>query len=43
MIHSDTYIASIPKGLGLFAKRHFKRGEILWIADNIDVKIPLSD
>ncbi|MFC5408466.1 SET domain-containing protein [Larkinella bovis] len=43
MIHPDTYINVTPKGLGLFAKRRFERGAILWIADDIDAKIPLSD
>jgi SET domain-containing protein len=31
------------KGLGLFAKRKFNKGEILWIIDDNDVKIPLTD
>lgn len=43
MIHPDTYIKPTPKGLGLFAKRRFERGSILWIADDIDVKIPLAE
>ena len=42
MIHPDTYIAKTTKGIGVFAKRKFKKGEILWITDDIDVKIPLS-
>lgn len=42
MIHPDTYIKPTPKGLGLFAKRRFERGTILWIADDIDAKIPLA-
>ena len=42
MIHPDTYIAKTPKGIGVFAKRKFKRGEILWILDDIDLKIPLA-
>jgi len=42
MIHPDTYVRpTSKKGLGLFAKRKFRRGEILWIADDFDVKIPL--
>lgn len=41
MIHPDTYIAKTNKGIGVFAKRKFSRGEILWITDEIDVKIPL--
>ena len=41
MIHPDTYIKTTPKGLGLFAKRRFERGEILWIIDDIDAKLPL--
>lgn len=43
MIHPDTYLKRTPKGLGLFAKRRFERGTILWIADDIDAKIPLVD
>ncbi|MFD2573079.1 SET domain-containing protein [Spirosoma soli] len=43
MIHPDTYLKNTPKGLGLFAKRRFERGTILWIADDIDARIPLSD
>jgi hypothetical protein len=42
MIHPQTYIRSTPKGLGLFAKKTFKRGEILWIIDDFDLKIPLG-
>lgn len=41
MIHPDTYVQNTPKGLGLFAKRRFQRGEILWIIDDIDLKMPL--
>lgn len=43
MVHPDTCVQSTLKGLGLFAKRTFKRGEILWIADDFDIKIPLQD
>jgi hypothetical protein len=43
MVHPDTYIKPTPKGLGLFAKRRFERGSIIWIADDADVKIPLAD
>lgn len=42
MIHPDTYVKETNKGLGLFARRRFDRGEILWIIDDIDAKIPLS-
>ena len=42
MIHPDTYIAGTAKGIGVFAKRKFKKGEILWIIDDIDAKIPMS-
>ena len=41
MIHPDTYVSNTSKGFGLFANRRFRRGEILWIADDIDAKIPL--
>ncbi|WP_158600297.1 SET domain-containing protein [Fibrisoma montanum] len=41
MIHPDTYVQLTPKGLGLFAKKRFLRGEILWIIDDIDLKMPL--
>ena len=41
MIHPDTYVSNTSKGFGLFAKRRFHRGEILWISDDIDAKIPL--
>lgn len=43
MIHPDTYVKNTHKGLGLFTKRPFKRGEILWIIDDVDVKIPLAE
>jgi hypothetical protein len=43
MIHPDTCVKPTPKGLGMFAKRPFRRGEILWIADDFDVKIPLAE
>ena len=42
MIHPDIYVKHTHIGLGLFAKRAFKRGEILWIIDDLDIKIPLS-
>jgi SET domain-containing protein len=42
MIHPDIYVQPTHVGLGLFAKRAFKRGEILWIIDDLDLKIPLS-
>lgn len=41
MIHPDTYIGATDKGISLFAKRRFSRGEILWIKDDLDVAIPL--
>ena len=41
MIHPDTYIAETVKGIGVFAKRKFRRGEILWIIDDIDAKMPM--
>ena len=43
MIHPDTYVQMTHKGLGLFAKRKFNKGEILWIIDDNDAKIPLTD
>lgn len=43
MIHPDTCVKPTPKGLGVFAKRAFCRGEILWIADDFDVKIPVAE
>ncbi len=43
MLHPDTYLKMTPKGLGLFAKRRFERGAILWIEDDVDSKFPLSD
>lgn len=43
MIHPDTYVKDTPKGLGLFAKRPFRRGEILWIIDDVDARIPLAE
>ncbi len=36
MVHPDTYISMTKKGVSLFAKRKFKKGEILWVADNTD-------
>jgi hypothetical protein len=43
VIHPDTYIKKTTKGMGVFANRKFNFGEILWIADDLDVKIPLDD
>ena len=43
MIHPDTFVQSNHKGLGLFARRDFKRGEILWIIDDHDIKVTLHD
>jgi hypothetical protein len=43
MIHPDTYVKQTSTGLGVFAARKFVRGEILWISDDLDVKIPYSD
>lgn len=43
MVHPDTFVQPTGKGLGLFTKRHFKRGEILWIADDFDLKIPVQE
>ncbi|WP_247235528.1 SET domain-containing protein [Telluribacter sp. SYSU D00476] len=42
MIHPDTYVKPTSKGLGLFASRRFETGTILWILDDIDVKIDLA-
>lgn len=42
MIHPDIYVKSTHKGLGVFAGRDFKRGEILWIIDDNDVKLTLD-
>lgn len=42
MTHPDTYVKTTPKGLGLFARKAFKKGEILWIVDDFDLKIPLA-
>ncbi len=41
MVHPDTYISTTANGISLFAKRRFKKGEILWVADNTDNVIPL--
>ncbi|MEZ4963859.1 MAG: SET domain-containing protein-lysine N-methyltransferase [Saprospiraceae bacterium] len=43
MIHPDTFVRPTHKGLGLFAKRPFRKGEIIWIADDLDLKIPVLD
>ncbi|WP_128547539.1 SET domain-containing protein [Larkinella soli] len=43
MIHPDTYLKPTPKGLGIFAGRPFRRGEILWITDEMDARISLCD
>lgn len=43
MIHPDTSLKNTPSsGLGIFANRRFKRGEILWILDEFDVRIPVE-
>ena len=36
MVHPDTYTSTTSKGISLFAKRKFKKGEILWVADTTD-------
>lgn len=41
MTHPDTYVKRTHIGVGLFAARDFKRGEILWLIDDFDIKIPL--
>ena len=43
MIHPDTCVKPTHKGMGLFANRDFRRGEILWIIDDHDIKIPLEE
>lgn len=43
MVHPDTFVQPTKKGLGLFAKRRFRRGEIIWISDDFDLKIPVQD
>lgn len=43
MIHPDIYVRSTTKGLGVFAKRPLLRGEILWILDDLDIKIDLKE
>ncbi len=42
MIHPDTYVQQTDKGVGVFAARGFRKGEILWIADDFDIRIPLD-
>ncbi|MEY4934714.1 MAG: hypothetical protein RIS64_1073 [Bacteroidota bacterium] len=42
MIHPDTFLKLTHKGYGLFARRDFKRGEIIWLIDDYDIKIPLD-
>lgn len=42
MIHPDTYVKQTPTGLGIFAGRKFFRGEILWITDDFDLKVPIQ-
>jgi hypothetical protein len=41
MVHPDTFVKQTHKGLGLFAARDFKKGEILWLIDDFDIKLPL--
>jgi uncharacterized protein len=43
LIHPDTQVKQTHKGLGVFATRKFFRGEILWIADDLDVLIPVDE
>jgi SET domain-containing protein len=43
MIHPDTFLQKTHKGYGLFAGRDFKRGEIIWLIDDYDIKIPLHE
>ncbi len=42
MIHPDTYTGTTDKGVSLFAKRRFKKGEIIWIADSADTILPAA-
>lgn len=43
MVHPDTYTSATPKGVALFAKRGFKKGEILWVADAADNVMPYEN
>jgi len=43
LIHPDTFVKPTHRGIGLFAARDFERGEILWIIDDHDVKIPVNE
>lgn len=43
MIHPDTQVRPTNKGYGVFATRKFQRGEILWIADDYDILIPVKE
>lgn len=43
MIHPDTVVKPTCKGMGIFALRDFRRGEILWIIDDHDIRIPLAE
>ncbi|MDZ4839887.1 MAG: SET domain-containing protein-lysine N-methyltransferase [Bacteroidota bacterium] len=42
MLHPDTYVKETEKGNSVFAKREFKKGEILWIADDFDGNISIE-
>ena len=43
MVHPDTYTSSTSNGIALFAKRRFKKGEILWVADAMDNVMPYEN
>lgn len=43
MIHPDTYVKQTSTGLGVFAARKFVRGEVLWISDDLDIKLSYED
>jgi uncharacterized protein len=43
MLHPDTHVLPTPKGLGVFASRPFRKGEIIWIIDDYDLRIPMAE
>lgn len=43
MIHPNIYVKFTEKGFGVFAKSNIAKGQILWILDNQDIRMPLQE
>jgi hypothetical protein len=43
MIHPNIYVKFTEKGFGVFAKSKIAKGQVLWILDNQDIRMPLQE